>query len=151
MIFYIILTIILIAADFYTKYLVDSGMALSQTIPLIENVFHLTYVRNTGAAFSMLAGSRVFLIAAPIIIIAAIIVYIVRKKPQNKFLLLSFSLIIAGGTGNLVDRIRFGYVIDFFDFRLINFAVFNVADIFVCVGAALFIFLLIFSKDGDIL
>lgn len=151
MIFYIILTIILIAADFYTKYLVDSGMALSQTIPLIENVFHLTYVRNTGAAFSMLAGSRVFLIAAPIIIIAAIIVYIVRKKPQNKFLLLSFSLIIAGGTGNLVDRIRFGYVIDFFDFRLINFAVFNVADIFVCVGAALFIFLLIFSRDGDIL
>ncbi len=74
MIFYILLTIILIAADFYTKYLVDSGMALSQTIPLIENVFHLTYVRNTGAAFSMLAGSRVFLIAAPIIIIAAIIV-----------------------------------------------------------------------------
>ena len=151
MIFYIILTLVLIAADLFTKHLVDSGMSLSQTIPLIENVFHITYVRNTGAAFSMLSGSRAFLIAAPVIVIAAIIVYIMKKKPQNRWLLLSLSLIVAGGTGNLVDRIRFGYVIDFFDFRLINFAVFNVADIFVCVGAAIFIGLLIFSGDGDIL
>ena len=144
---YLILTVFFILADILSKYIVTAKMSVGQSIPLWENVFHLTYVRNTGAAFSLLSGQRIFLIALPILVVLVIIVYILVKKPQNKILLLSFALIISGGIGNLIDRIRFGYVIDFLDFRLINFPVFNVADIWVTLGAALFICLLLFSKE----
>ena len=144
---YLILTVFFILADILSKYIVTAKMSVGLSIPLWENVFHLTYVRNTGAAFSLLSGQRIFLIALPILVVLVIIVYILVKKPQNKILLLSFALIISGGIGNLIDRIRFGYVIDFLDFRLINFPVFNVADIWVTLGAALFICLLLFSKE----
>lgn len=137
----------MVISDIVTKCVVTATMDLNQTIPLINNVFHITYVRNTGAAFSMLSGQRFFLILLPFLIIAAIITYVAIKKPKNKLLILSFAMIVSGGIGNLVDRIKFGYVIDFFDFRLINFPVFNVADIFVTVGAAIFIILLLFSKE----
>lgn len=147
---FLMVSLFMVLLDFVTKYIVTVSMDLHQTIPLLNNIFHLTYVRNTGAAFSMLSGQRLFLILLPILIIVAIVVYIIKYKPKNKFLLLALSMIASGGIGNLIDRIRFGYVIDFFDFRLINFPVFNVADIFVTVGAAIFIILLIFSKE-DIL
>ena len=143
---FLIASVFMVLLDFITKYIVIASMDLNQTIPLINNIFHLTYVRNTGAAFSMLSGQRLFLILLPLLIIAAILIFVAVKKPKNKLLLLSLSMIAAGGIGNLIDRIRFGYVIDFFDFRLINFPVFNVADIFVTVGATLFIILL-FSKE----
>ena len=144
---FLIASVFMVLLDFITKYIVIAYMDLNQTIPLINNIFHLTYVRNTGAAFSMLSGQRIFLILLPLLIIAAILVFVIVKKPKNKLLLLSLSMIASGGIGNLIDRIRFGYVIDFFDFRLINFPVFNVADIFVTVGAAIFIILLLFSKE----
>lgn len=144
---FIILSILMVVLDFVTKQLVMANMPLYQTIPLIEDIFHITYVRNSGAAFSMLSGQRIFLILLPILIIGAIVFYIIKKKPTNKLLILSLSMIGSGGIGNLIDRIRFGEVIDFFDFRLINFPVFNVADIFVTVGAILFICLLLFSKE----
>lgn len=147
---FLMASLFMVLLDFVTKYIVTVSMDLHQTIPLLNNIFHLTYVRNTGAAFSMLSGQRLFLILLPFLIIAAIIVYVIIKKPRNKLLLLSLSMIGAGGIGNLIDRIRFGYVIDFFDFRLINFPVFNVADIFVTVGAAIFIILLIFSKEENL-
>ena len=81
------------------------------------------------------------------IVIIAVVLFVIAKRPKNKLLLLSLSMIASGGIGNLIDRIRFGYVVDFLDFRLINFPIFNVADIFVTVGAALFIALLLFSKE----
>lgn len=144
---FLVAAVLMVFLDLITKYLVVNLMSLSQSIPLIDNVFHLTYVRNTGAAFSMLSGQRFFLILLPIIIIVSIIIYVTIKKPKNKLLLLSLSMIVSGGIGNLIDRIRFGYVIDFFDFKIINFPVFNVADIFVTLGATLFILLLLFSKE----
>ena len=149
-IIFLMASVFMVLLDFITKYIVTTTMSLNQTIPLLNNIFHLTYVRNTGAAFSMLSGQRLFLILLPFLIIAAIVVYVIIKKPKNKLLLLSLLMIASGGIGNLIDRIRFGYVIDFFDFRLINFPVFNVADIFVTVGAAIFIILLLFSKEENL-
>lgn len=148
---YLMLSLLFVAADYLTKYAVIANMSLGKTIPLWEGVFHLTHIRNTGAAFSILSGQRFFLIALPLIVIIAIIGCIIAKKPKNKLLLLSFSMIVSGGIGNLIDRIRFGYVVDFLDFRLINFPVFNVADIWVTCGAALFIILLLFSKEDNII
>ena len=144
---FLILSVIMVISDLATKYLVTSSMALNETLPLIDNIFHLTYVRNSGAAFSMLSGQRIILILLPLLIISVIIIYIIFKRPTNKSLMLSFTMIVSGGIGNLIDRIKYGYVIDFFDFRLINFPVFNVADIFVTLGAAIFIILLLFSKE----
>ncbi len=144
---YFILGIIMIATDLGVKYLVDTQMKVGETLPVIENVFHITYVRNTGAAFSMLAGKQIFLIILTAILIAAVLFYIIYKKPTQPVLMLSLTMIIAGGVGNLVDRITKGYVIDFFDFRLINFAVFNIADIFVVCGAvALAVYLIWFDE-----
>lgn len=150
-IIYLIISLLFVAADYLTKYAVITNMSLGKTIPLWEGVFHLTHIRNTGAAFSIMSGQRFFLIALPLIVIIAIIACIIAKKPKNKLLLLSFSMIVSGGIGNLIDRIRFGYVVDFLDFCLINFPVFNVADIWVTCGAALFIFLLLFSKEDNII
>lgn len=150
-IIYLIISLLFVAADYLTKYAVITNMSLGKTIPLWEGVFHLTHIRNTGAAFSIMSGQRFFLIALPLIVIIAIIACIIVKKPKNKLLLLSFSMIVSGGIGNLIDRIRFGYVVDFLDFCLINFPVFNVADIWVTCGAALFIFLLLFSKEDNII
>ncbi len=144
---YLILSIFLVLFDIIAKQITVANMTVGQSIPIIENVFHLTYVKNTGAAFSILSGERFFLILMPILIIAAILIYIFVRKPTSKLLMVSFSMIISGGIGNLIDRIKLGYVIDFLDFCFINFPVFNLADIWITVGAILFIALLLFSKE----
>ena len=144
---FLIISAALVGCDILTKYLITSNMSVGETIPIIDGVFHLTYVKNTGAAFSILTGQRLFLILLPLIIVVALVFYIIVKKPKSKLLVLSFSMIIAGGVGNLIDRISLGYVIDFLDFRIINFPVFNFADICVTLGAGLFIALLLFSKE----
>ena len=144
---FLIISAALVGCDILTKYLVASNMSLGETLPLIEGVFHLTRVQNTGAAFSILSGQRLFLVLLPLVIVFALVFYIIVKKPKSKLLVLSFSMIIAGGIGNLIDRISLGYVIDFLDFRIINFPVFNFADICVTLGAGLFIGLLLFSKE----
>lgn len=144
---FLIICAALVGCDILTKYLITSNMSVGETIPIIDGVFHLTYVKNTGAAFSILTGQRLFLILLPLIIVVALVFYIIVKKPKSKLLVLSFSMIIAGGISNLIDRISLGYVIDFLDFRIINFPVFNFADICVTLGAGLFIGLLLLSKE----
>lgn len=148
--FYALITLLMIAADLVTKVVTMENMPLGSTIPLWEGVFHLTHIRNTGAAFSILSGQRFFLILLPLIVVVAVIAYIIIKRPKNTFLLWALSMIVSGGIGNLIDRIRFGYVVDFLDFRLINFPVFNVADIWVTLGAAIFIAFILFSKEDTI-
>ena len=123
----------IIIIDQIVKYAVRTFMYLGESIPIIEDVFHITYVQNRGAAFSILSGSRIFLIAVPLIAIAVAIWYLERHKSAHWTLVLSLCLIIAGGLGNLIDRIALGFVTDMFDFHF--WPVFNVADISVCVGA----------------
>ena len=108
------------------------------TIPIIEDVFHFTYVRNEGAAFGMLKDQRwIFLVVSTIAIIGMSI-YLWKNRNGDKLLNLGMSLIVGGGIGNMIDRTLLGYVIDFLDFRIIDFAVFNIADTFVCVGVGIF-------------
>lgn len=121
-------------------------MNLYETIPVWDNVFHITYIQNHGAAFSILEGFRGFLIVLPIVVIVCGLAYIVWKRRKAHFmLLLSLSCIIGGGIGNLIDRIVYGHVIDYLDFRI--FPVFNVADISVCVGCMLMM-VYVFFIDG---
>lgn len=139
-----------ILLDQLTKWLAVEFLSTRATLPLWEGVLHLTYVENTGAAFGILKNHRwVFLVFSSIAILA-LAVYLFRgvsylsdKREDGTYPPIgilggvALSLIVSGGIGNMIDRLWLGYVVDFIDFRLINFAVFNGADSFVCVGAAL--------------
>ena len=133
-----------IALDQLTKFLATRYLKIIDTKPLIEGVLHLTYVENRGAAFGMLADNRWIFMTLSTIMIVCLSVYLYGGySPRNKLYTASILLIISGGIGNMIDRISLGYVVDFIDFRLINFAVFNGADSLVCIGAALLVLVLI--------
>ena len=149
---YIVLLLLLFFLDQWTKVAVVNSFALFETKPIFKNIFHLTYVQNKGAAFSILENQQWLFITITIISLIIIVYYFLKLygTAEYKYLKISLILIASGALGNLVDRIRLGYVIDFFDFRLINFAIFNVADICVVVGAFLMGFLFLFIyKDLD--
>lgn len=156
MLFWILITVGVVVLDQFTKWLAVEYLIPIGTVPIIKDALHLTYVENPGAAFGMMQNSRwIFLLVSTVAIIA-IIIYLIKFAPKNKLALLSLAFILGGGIGNMIDRVALGYVVDFIDFRLINFAVFNVADSFVCVGAALLIIYVLFIEgkenkrpDGD--
>lgn len=156
MLFWILITVGVVVLDQITKWLAVEYLIPIGTVPIIKDALHLTYVENPGAAFGMMQNSRwIFLLVSTVAIIA-IIIYLIKFAPKNKLALLSLAFILGGGIGNMIDRVALGYVVDFIDFRLINFAVFNVADSFVCVGAALLIIYVLFIEgkenkrpDGD--
>ena len=131
--------VVAVFLDQLTKYLTVLHLKPVDTVPIIEDVLHLTYVENTGAAFGMMKDARwIFMITSTLAIIG-ILVYLFCKRPESKLECLSLSFIVGGGIGNMIDRTALGYVVDMIDFRLINFAVFNVADSFVCIGAGVMI------------
>ncbi len=132
-----LISLAIVIFDFITKQIVLKNMHLGQSIPLWKNVFHLTFVKNEGASFGMMQGGRWFFVVITVALIAYLLYYILKNKERNKLFLLAAAFIIGGGMGNLIDRIMTGKVVDFFDFCLINFAIFNVADCFVVVGAVL--------------
>lgn len=132
-----ILMALIVFVDQLTKYLTVFYLKPVDTLPLIQDVLHLTYVENRGAAFGMLSENRWVFMTVSIVAILLLAVYLIWKKPKDKWVCLSLSFIIGGGIGNMIDRVALGYVVDMIDFRLIHFAVFNVADSFVCVGAGI--------------
>jgi signal peptidase II len=110
------------------------GMSLR----LIPGLFDIVYVENTGAAFSILQGKRIFLILFTLLLLAALIVYIfLNRKTAAPVSLTALALVAGGGLGNLIDRLRLGYVVDYLAFRPFSFPVFNLADVAVCVGCGL--------------
>ena len=146
---YLLLIVAVMVADRLVKTAVSTNMDPGDSIPVIDHIFHITYVQNTGAAFSMLQGHPLLLIIIPGIILCIGIVFVCSQaKNYNRVFLVSVSLICGGGLGNLTDRIAQGYVTDMFDFRI--FPVFNVADICVCVGCGLLMLYMIIyaNKDG---
>ena len=146
---YVFICFGIIILDFITKKWAQAVLKAVETVPLINGVFHLTYVENRGAAFGMLANMRFVFIALTLAVIAAICVWAVKQKNKPPILCLAMSFTLGGAIGNMIDRIACGYVTDLFDFRLINFPVFNVADIFVCIGAALFAVFFIFEDKFE--
>ncbi|MBQ3108964.1 MAG: signal peptidase II [Clostridia bacterium] len=122
------------------------------TFPLWEDVFHFTYAENRGAAFGMLQGQMwLFYIITALACVLIIYCMIRFRKRLHPLIRICLSLIVAGALGNLIDRVFLGYVRDMLDFRLINFAIFNVADSAVVVGAILLVIDLLFLKKGKAL
>ena len=140
----------LVGIDQLTKWLAVSMLKPVGSVNLIsisgKEWLNLTYVENTGAAFSILEGKQIFLIVITSVVIAAMIVMLLTKRVKSKPVMWSIALIIAGGIGNLIDRIFNGYVVDFVDVRIIKFAVFNFADICAVVGAVLLILFIIIDE-----
>lgn len=152
-IFAIISIILLTGLDQIVKYLIDTNFALHESKPIIKNVFHLTYIHNEGAAWGSLQGKRIFLLIITILILAFLIYFYIKMLKMNKYkdIRVLFVFIFSGAVGNMIDRIRLGYVIDMFDFCLINFPVFNVADIYVTCSMIILLILILFKyKDNDL-
>ena len=133
-----IFSFIFFVIDQLSKILIINNVALNKSINIIPNFFSLTYVRNEGAAFSLLDGAVWFFI-----IIAFIFLYLIKDKNLSKFEIITYSLLIGGILGNLIDRIIYGYVIDFLSFIIFgyNFAIFNFADTFIVISVVLLIIL----------
>ncbi len=149
MLFCFLITVICIVLDQLTKYLAVRFLSGIPTYPLIENVIHFTYVENRGAAFGMLSEHRWVFMILSVVGISAICVWLAIEKPKSMWIKCAASLIIGGGIGNMIDRVRLEYVIDFIDCRFIDFYVFNAADSFVCIGCAMFIVYVIVSEVKD--
>ena len=129
--------ILVLSIDQVSKAIISSKLSLGQSIPIIKNVLHITFIKNTGAAFGLFKNSTYFFIAVSvtaIIIIGAMLIKSIRNKG---FLDIGLILIMSGALGNLIDRVRLGYVIDFIDVRV--WPVFNIADSAITIGTILLI------------
>ncbi|HZG16737.1 MAG TPA: signal peptidase II [Candidatus Bathyarchaeia archaeon] len=139
MIYYII-ALVIIALDQLTKYLVKTNMELGESIPLIQDVFHLTSHRNMGAAFGILQNQRIFFILITIAVVIGIVIAMKRIGQTQPRTTLALSLVLGGAIGNFIDRASTGQVVDFLHFILINFPIFNVADMAITIGVGLMLF-----------
>lgn len=143
---YVIYSVIILVGIFLdqlTKLLTANLMDLYESIPIIKDVIHITYVQNTGAAFGMMKDSRWLFMIVSTVMIIGLSLYLYLGHAESRLYGISIAMIVSGGIGNMIDRIALGYVVDMIDFTLIDFAVFNGADSFVCVGAGLLILALI--------
>ena len=139
--------------DQLSKYMAVHFLQGTDGIDLIPGVFRLTYLENRGAAFGVLQGQQWFFYIITAVILVVVVLAFVRIPAGRKFLPLQICgvFIVSGALGNLIDRVRLGYVVDFFYFELIDFPVFNVADIFVTVSAVLLaVLLLLYYKEEDL-
>lgn len=148
---YIILAALMIGLDQAVKYWAWTTLQVQQSIPVLDDIFHLTYVENRGAAFSMFAqfDSRWIFVALAAIVTVAITIALMKGWMQTAWGRWSLVLVAAGAVGNAIDRAIHGFVVDLFDFRLIHFPVFNVADIFICVGGVLFVIYFLFQHQDE--
>ena len=131
--------------DQFTKWLAVNYLKPVGSVPLWQGVLHLTYLQNKGAAFGMLSDRRAVFMVISSLGLTVFLIYLFAKKERETLLDIGLAMVIGGGIGNMIDRIALGYVVDFIDFALIDFAIFNGADSFVCVGAGMMILAMILS------
>ncbi|MBQ8475403.1 MAG: signal peptidase II [Clostridia bacterium] len=141
-----VIILVSVGLDQLSKCLVLENIAMYEKVPVIDGFFHFTYIENKGAAFGMLAEHRWVFIVISAVAIAAFIFYIIKYTPDDLLTCISMSFIVGGGIGNMIDRCVRGSVVDFIEVEFIDFYVFNVADMFVCVGCGLMILCLILSE-----
>lgn len=156
--FYIMILVLLVL-DQLSKNYIRAYFEVGETLPVLNGIFHISYVQNTGASFGMFSEHTHILTGFTLIVLFALFlyaVYFIRKvkkgeyKLDRKFYILNLSaltLIISGGIGNAIDRIVRGFVTDMFDFRI--WPVFNVADIYICIGCVLFFYCVLVGEKSE--
>ena len=146
---YGIVAALIVIADFLTKYFIKSNIALNKVFFSVPKLVDFTYVQNRGAAFSMFSGKVPVLSIISIAFCVGVVIYWAMKKPKNPLLCTAIAMMFAGALGNAIDRIFYGFVVDFIAVRFIDFPVFNIADMAITIGAALVIlYVIFFDKDG---
>ena len=145
-----IVIVVLIALDQWVKFEIVKNIQLGEVKPFIPKIVSLTYLRNTGAAFSILENQQWLFAVITLVVIGAAIWYLSKHIKGSVWLLSALCLIIAGGIGNFIDRMRQGFVVDMFQFDFINFAIFNVADMYLTFGVAILLLMILKEeKDGS--
>ena len=146
----VLISVISVIVDQFTKWLAVTYVKPAGTIPIIKfgetEWVNFTYCENTGMSFSLLEGQRFILIALPILLIGVVGYLIFSGKITSKAMKIALAFLAGGGIGNLIDRIFLGYVVDFIDFRIINFAIFNFADICAVLGGFAFAIMMIVDE-----
>lgn len=143
----LLIAIIVVVTDQMSKYYIESHMHLGMSIPVIENIFHITYVLNPGAAFGMLEHRTSFFIVVALLLVAAVIYFYPRIPSGHLLLRTGIGLQVGGAIGNVIDRVKTGYVIDFFDFRI--WPVFNIADMAIVGGVGIIILSVFRSQQRE--
>lgn len=136
---YLIFTAILVAIDQLTKYLTVQNIPLGEIVEVIPGIVSLTYIRNSGAAFSILEGQMWFFYIITVLVVSFLIYYMYTETKENTILGYILALILAGALGNFIDRLLFQYVVDMIKLEFIDFAIFNIADSYLTVGVILLI------------
>ena len=140
-----------LALDQWTKYLASTILRRLESFSLISGVFELRYLENRGAAFGIMQNRQIVFVVGGIIILA-VILYLYQKMPftpHYRPLRICAVLLASGAVGNMIDRVKLDYVVDFFYFRLIDFPIFNVADCYVVIACILFVVLILFYYKDD--
>ena len=144
---------LLLLIDQYTKFMAVTHLKDNADYIIAENIFRFQYLENRGAAFGMLPNQRMFFVFSSMVMLTIIVYVLVKTPSEKKYVPINALLITiaAGAIGNMIDRIKLGYVVDFLYFEYINFPIFNVADICVSVGTALLVlFVLFYYKEEDL-
>ena len=151
MVLWLLLAILIIVFDQAVKLWVINNIGATDSIKAIPGVIDFVNVKNTGAAFSFLSEKSYGILILSIVSVLfciGVVIYVIKKRPKNKLLMFSLSLMLAGALGNAIDRIARGFVIDFIETKFISFPVFNIADISITVGAVLLIIYVLFFETG---
>ncbi len=147
----LVVSALLIGIDQLLKMIVQSNLELYESVPFIPGIVSFTYVENTGAAFSFFEGQRWMLIGLTGLAVLLMLCLLVFRKLKNPVIVWHVAVILAGGAGNLIDRIfRGGSVIDYIEFKFVNFAIFNFADCLVVLGVISLLVYLLFFDQSDL-
>ena len=139
------LSTVVVLVDQATKFWIQSRMSYGESVPVISDVFHITYILNPGAAFGILENKTWFFVIVAVLLIAGVTYIYPRLQADRPFLKLGAGLLTGVAVGNLIDRVRIGYVVDFFDFRI--WPIFNVADICIVCGVACLAYVLLTTPE----
>ena len=145
-----IMIVLIIAFDQITKYFASLKLADGSVAKFIPGVVQFKYAENTGMAFSMLSGARWVFIALTVVVCVGVFYYLFSNRCKSLWLYWSLGVILSGGIGNLIDRLRFGYVVDFIEPTFVNFAIFNIADCAVTCGAVVLVGYLLYDAFKDV-
>lgn len=146
----VLIAVIVVLSDRIVKGYITVSCGVGDVFGEIPYFADFIYVRNNGAAFSVLSGNTVFLSVLSVVFVIAVMLYRIIKKPEGFMMNLSLALMFSGALGNAIDRIAYGYVVDFIALKWFNFPVFNIADIAIVAGAiAMILYVMFFDKSEE--
>lgn len=146
MIIYYIIAMILIGLDQLSKYLTVQEIALGEVVSLVPNVLSLTYIRNSGAAWSILEDQMIFFYVITVVVVGALIYFLHTEGKKSPIASTGIAFIMGGAIGNFIDRLHLKYVIDMIRLEFVNFPIFNVADMALTIGVIILIGYIVYDE-----